>query len=417
MGNFDFLTGVNEALKDRCHDAEKDVKTDPAACASKSRIAMENFVKSILWEKKKPFDKKMELNNLIKLMHTAKQLSPDNCQRLSKARWCYNQFAHENQEGFSKSDTSSPSHKDVIHHFKEFYRVVHEYYTSKNKKNPKGDAEYKLWKAPIGKYQPIKKLKPNQHERCTEKFLCEYEHAGSSKKRYCVIRQFEKRKISDSVLLMREMRVIAESFEEGANKENLVIPIDITTSDTSDYLFTAYNLPKEAQTLDCFPMENLTKTELFQIALGIANGLQELHHNDPPIVHRALSPESIYVLQGTSGYVPRIGNFELCKIYLDDIGTVIGAAAKVQHSYKAPEVIPENKDITSAADIYSFGQILLELLGGSLNYRNAMASLAERGYSESFRQTIDQMVSKGVAKRPSIDQVLTIMKKEEAYHE
>lgn len=94
----------------------------------------------------------------------------------------------------------------------------------------------------------------------------------------------------------------------------------------------------------------------------IASGLSEAHRKG--IVHRDLKSENVLVTE--SGQL-KIADFGLAKLRgnssLTKTGTMMGTLA-----YMSPEQV-RGEEIDHRSDLYSFGVILYELLGGSLPFR------------------------------------------------
>ncbi|KAH0877844.1 hypothetical protein HID58_065238 [Brassica napus] len=97
----------------------------------------------------------------------------------------------------------------------------------------------------------------------------------------------------------------------------------------------------------------------FNIALGIAHGLEYLHHDcHPPIIHRDIKPENILM---DSEMEPHIGDFGLARI-LDD-STISTATITGTTGYIAPENAYKTVRCKES-DVYSYGVVLLELITG-----------------------------------------------------
>ena len=95
------------------------------------------------------------------------------------------------------------------------------------------------------------------------------------------------------------------------------------------------------------------------IAVGLTYGLHALHQQC--VVHRALSPENVLMVDDT----PKLMNFDLSFQIEDDRVTVIPDATKLKRTpYIAPEIYSGGDIPDGAADLFSVGVILYEMLAG-----------------------------------------------------
>jgi len=107
-------------------------------------------------------------------------------------------------------------------------------------------------------------------------------------------------------------------------------------------------------------IRNLPMRDRLLIALGIAQGLGELHL--AKLVHRDLKPENILLVQSNDGsYKPKLADFGV------SFQLAIASATAVKDScgtvgYDAPEVVTDSKTPTAASDIYALAFTLYELL-------------------------------------------------------
>ena len=107
--------------------------------------------------------------------------------------------------------------------------------------------------------------------------------------------------------------------------------------------------------------------KLHEIALGIAKGIEYLHQGcDQRILHFDIKPHNILLDQN---FNPKISDFGLAKLCAKDQSAVSMTIARVTIGYIAPEVFSRNfGKVSYKSDIYSFGIVLLEMVGGRKNF-------------------------------------------------
>lgn len=106
--------------------------------------------------------------------------------------------------------------------------------------------------------------------------------------------------------------------------------------------------------------------KLQQIALGIAKGIEYLHQGcDQRILHFDINPHNILL---DDNFTPKISDFGLAKLCSKNQSTVSMTAARGTLGYMAPEVFSRNfGNVSYKSDIYSYGMLLLEMVGGRKN--------------------------------------------------
>ncbi|CAN4085752.1 unnamed protein product [Withania somnifera] len=107
-----------------------------------------------------------------------------------------------------------------------------------------------------------------------------------------------------------------------------------------------------------------------QIAVGIAKGLEYLHQGcNQRIVHFDIKPHNILLDQD---FNPKVADFGLAKLCAKEQSAVSMTAARGTIGYIAPEVFSRNYgDVSYRADIYSFGMLLLDMIGGRNKFDDA----------------------------------------------
>ncbi|XP_031261522.1 rust resistance kinase Lr10-like [Pistacia vera] len=106
--------------------------------------------------------------------------------------------------------------------------------------------------------------------------------------------------------------------------------------------------------------------KLFEIALATARGIEYLHGGcDVYILHFDIKPHNILLDQNL---IPKFSDFGLAKFYPKENDFVSISATRGTIGYIAPELISRNFGTVSwKSDIYSFGMLLLEMVGGRKN--------------------------------------------------
>ncbi|KAK9923128.1 hypothetical protein M0R45_031561 [Rubus argutus] len=102
----------------------------------------------------------------------------------------------------------------------------------------------------------------------------------------------------------------------------------------------------------------------FNIALGTAKGLAYLHEEcDEKIVHCDIKPENVLL---DDNFNAKVSDFGLAKLMNRD-QSLVHTTVRGTRGYLAPEWIT-NAAISEKSDIYSYGMVLLEIIGGRRNF-------------------------------------------------
>uniref|UniRef100_A0ACD5YX62 Uncharacterized protein n=1 Tax=Avena sativa TaxID=4498 RepID=A0ACD5YX62_AVESA len=125
------------------------------------------------------------------------------------------------------------------------------------------------------------------------------------------------------------------------------------------------------------PKETLGWDKLYDIATGIARGLEYLHRGcNTRIIHFDIKPQNILLDQD---FVPKIADFGLAKLcnpkesYLLSMTGMRGTVGFI-----APEVFSRRfGTVSTKSDVYSFGMVLLEMVGGRKNLSSSVERESE----------------------------------------
>ncbi|XP_008354479.3 rust resistance kinase Lr10-like [Malus domestica] len=131
--------------------------------------------------------------------------------------------------------------------------------------------------------------------------------------------------------------------------------------------------------------------KLQNIALGIAKGIEYLHQGcDQRILHFDIKPHNVLLDQN---FTPKISDFGLAKLCSKDQSLVSMTTARGTMGYIAPEVFSRNfGNVSYKADVYSFGMLLLEMVGGRKNIGSTIENTTNEIY---YPQWIYNLLEEG----------------------
>ncbi|XP_074584736.1 LEAF RUST 10 DISEASE-RESISTANCE LOCUS RECEPTOR-LIKE PROTEIN KINASE-like 2.1 [Curcuma longa] len=150
----------------------------------------------------------------------------------------------------------------------------------------------------------------------------------------------------------------------------------------------------------------LSWEKLHNIAIGIARGLEYLHRGcNTRIVHFDIKPHNILLDQD---FHPKISDFGLAKMCLRKDSIISTMAMRGTPGYIAPEVFSRTFGvISSKSDVYSYGMMVLEMVGGRKNF-DAMADHSSEIYFphwvyDNFDKYYDLVTPNASLASPEID--------------
>ncbi|GAA4888438.1 protein kinase domain-containing protein [Ferrimonas pelagia] len=163
-----------------------------------------------------------------------------------------------------------------------------------------------------------------------------------------------------------------------------------------------------------------TRGERIKLLLSLAQILKGIQSvGEPMIIHRAINPNNIRIDEAGN---PLLINFELCQ--LETVATLpLNARRTFAASYQAPEVNEPGQSLSYSADIFSLGVLAVELLRGSLPFKESAKELIAKGRRRAFwgglcqdmgiatsHAEFLQRVLHNVARhRPAIDDVIKVI--------
>ncbi|KAI7757303.1 hypothetical protein M8C21_031431 [Ambrosia artemisiifolia] len=106
--------------------------------------------------------------------------------------------------------------------------------------------------------------------------------------------------------------------------------------------------------------------KLYQIAVGIARGLEYLHRGcSTRILHFDIKPHNILL---DEDFCPKISDFGLAKLFREKESKISMSNLRGTPGYIAPELFSRNfGEVSHKSDVYSYGMMILEMVGGRKN--------------------------------------------------
>ncbi|KAJ9189241.1 hypothetical protein P3X46_000558 [Hevea brasiliensis] len=121
---------------------------------------------------------------------------------------------------------------------------------------------------------------------------------------------------------------------------------------------------------------SLSWEKLYEISLGVAHGIEYLHQGcDMQILHFDIKPHNVLL---DENFTPKISDFGLAKFYPTKGSIASLTAKRGTLGYMAPEIFYKNIGrVSNKADVYSFGQLVLEIADRGKKVNGFAASLSE----------------------------------------
>ncbi|VFQ87181.1 unnamed protein product [Cuscuta campestris] len=134
---------------------------------------------------------------------------------------------------------------------------------------------------------------------------------------------------------------------------------------------------------------SLSWENLYQIALGTARGLEYLHKGcNTRILHFDIKPHNILL---DENFCPKISDFGLAKLCLNKESIISISQARGTVGYLAPEIWNRNfGGISHKSDVYSYGMMLIDMVGGRNNTNVETKSASENYFPDWIYNKLEQ---------------------------
>ncbi|KAJ4822620.1 hypothetical protein Tsubulata_020951 [Turnera subulata] len=140
----------------------------------------------------------------------------------------------------------------------------------------------------------------------------------------------------------------------------------------------------------------LSWEKLEDIAVGIAKGIEYLHHGcEQRILHFDIKPHNILL---DENFNPKISDFGLAKLCTKDQSVVSMMTARGTVGYIAPEVLSRNfGNVSYKSDVYSFGMLLLEMIKGRKDIEIAVEDRSQVNFPGWLYSHLDEREEQGIS--------------------
>ncbi|XP_021734708.1 LEAF RUST 10 DISEASE-RESISTANCE LOCUS RECEPTOR-LIKE PROTEIN KINASE-like 2.1 isoform X2 [Chenopodium quinoa] len=151
--------------------------------------------------------------------------------------------------------------------------------------------------------------------------------------------------------------------------------------------------------------QSLQCETIFNIAIGIARGLDYLHRGcNMRILHFDIKPHNILL---DEEYCPKISDFGVARLCPLKSSLISMSEARGTIGYIAPEVVCRNfGGISHKSDVYSYGMMLIDLVCGRNNPTNEVQDSSELYFPEWIYNRLESM------ENAAVDEVMGVGKNE-----
>ncbi|XP_015696491.1 LEAF RUST 10 DISEASE-RESISTANCE LOCUS RECEPTOR-LIKE PROTEIN KINASE-like 2.5 [Oryza brachyantha] len=134
---------------------------------------------------------------------------------------------------------------------------------------------------------------------------------------------------------------------------------------------------------------SLSWEKLFDIAVGVARGLEYLHRGcNTRIVHFDIKPHNILLDQE---FCPKISDFGMAKLCPNKESVIFIDGARGTIGYIAPELILKQfGTVSSKSDVYSYGMMVLKMVGARQRNPDADSESSSHYFPQWIYEHLDE---------------------------
>lgn len=203
------------------------------------------------------------------------------------------------------------------------------------------------------------------------------------------------------------------SLVAGLNHPNVLTPRFFDKCEDRPYIVLPYCPNGSVKN----KLGKMSEEEAWRVMHDVANGLNALHHLDPPVIHQDIKPDNILIADDGHYMITDFG------VSVHQADTEMRKTLSAQlvkagtRAYMAPERFGDNVVSIMASDVYSLGATIFELLTDYAPYGEDGGRTQKSGYEMhkwegNFSQEIKDVVERCLAeepwKRPFVDELIQI---------
>ena len=165
--------------------------------------------------------------------------------------------------------------------------------------------------------------------------------------------------------------------------------------------------------LDSIADQSLDLTARINLGRGIVAGLAHAHSQEPPVIHRDISPSNILLNREKGQVTAKISDFGLAK-HVDNASLLASAAGK--YVYMAPESFLGIH--STATDVYSTAIVLFELFTGKHPFEFTLTAQAtSKELAEVVKRSRSQTIPDATRSNPTLPQLWDSFFRESLLHD